>query len=151
VLHVALVLLTALSVSSDPPAPNELPRLDLARLYVANGTGIRVAPEVEALAGHRVRVVGYLAKMEDYVPHGAVYLTRLPVEAEEGGGGTGDLPPGALRVEVPRLAGEEIEFVPGAVEVIGTLQVGRAEDEEGRVSWLRVVVDDPPGTTKAVR
>jgi hypothetical protein len=151
VLHVALVLLASLSVSTDPPAPNELPQLDLSKLYVSNGMGIHVAPEVEALAGHRIRVVGYLARMEEYVPRGAVYLTRLPVETEEGGGGTGDLPPGALRVEVPRLAGEEIEWVPGAVEVIGTLQVGRAEDEEGRVSWLRVVVDDPPSTTKAVR
>jgi hypothetical protein len=30
------------------------------------------------------------------------------------------------------------------VEAIGTLEVGRAEDADGRVSWLRVVADTPP-------
>lgn len=123
-------------VRSSDPTP-----LDLGRLYAATASGARVAPEVQALRGRRVRVVGYMAKMED-APRGAFYLTRTPVEAEEGGAGTGDLPPGALRVEVPRLAGEEVAWVPDAIEAVGTLEVGRAEDAEGRVSFLRVVVDD---------
>jgi len=120
-----------------------LPRLDLARLYVSTEGGSRVAPEVETLQGHRVRVAGFMVRMED-APRGAFYLTRAPLEAEEGGGGTGDLPPGTLRIELPRLAGQEIEWAPGLVEAIGTLEVGRAEDAEGRVSWLRVVVENAP-------
>lgn len=138
-----LALVVSLSAAAGT-APEELPRLDLARLYVATPAGAQVAPEVSALGGQRVRVVGYMARMEDEVPRGCLYLARAPVETEEGGGGTGDLPPGTLRVEIPRLAGEEIEWVPGPLEVTGVLQVGRAEDEAGRVSWLRVVVDDSP-------
>jgi len=149
--HPALLLVAALAAPGSLQASREPSRLELAKLYVTTGTGARVAPEVEALAGRRVRVVGFMAKMEEYVPRGALYLTRMPVETEEGGGGTGDLPPGALRVEVPHLAEKEIEWIPGAVEVIGTLQVGRAEDEEGRVSWLRVVVEDPPSAAAGAR
>lgn len=141
---VTLALAVSLSAAGVPATPKELPRLDLARLYVATPGGAHVAPEVAALDGQRVRVVGYMAKMEDYVPRGSLYLARAPIETEEGGGGTGDLPPGALRVEIPRLADEEIEWVPGPLEVTGVLQVGRAEDDAGRVSWLRVVVDDLP-------
>jgi hypothetical protein len=121
VLRTALVLVASLSVLADPGPAKEPPRLDLARLYLASGTAVRVAPEVEALAGQRVRVAGFMARMEEYLPRGALYLTRMLIEAEEGGGGTGDLPPGALRVEVPRLAGEEIEWIPGAREVTGVL------------------------------
>jgi len=143
----ALALVVSLASASDQAASKELPRLDLAKLYVTNAIGARVAPEVEALEGCRVRVTGFMAKMEEYVPRGALYLTRVPIETEEGGAGTGDLPPGALRVEIPRLAGDEIEWIPGPIEAVGVLQVGRVEDEEGRVSWLRLVVDAAPGPT----
>lgn len=143
--QVALALALVLCSAPDSAASRSLeepPRLDLARLYVSTASTTRIAPEVEALRGRRVRAVGYMARMED-APKGAFYLTRFPVEAEEGGAGTGDLPPGALRIEIPRLAGEEVAWVPDVVEAVGTLEVGRAEDAEGRVSWLRVVVDGP--------
>jgi hypothetical protein len=139
----ALALFLSSAAEEAPKtAPPEPTRIELAKLYASTGRGARVAPEIEALRGRRVRVLGFMARMED-APKGAFYLTRHPVEAEEGGAGTGDLPPGALRVEVPRLAGEEVAWIPGVVEAIGTLEVSRAEDREGRVSWLRVVVDGP--------
>jgi hypothetical protein len=135
--------LFCLAGTTAPPSSSEPVSLELARLYVASEGGARVAPEVEALHGRRVRALGFMARMEE-APKGAFYLTRYPVEAEEGGAGTGDLPPGALRVEIPRLRGEEVAWVPGVVEAVGSLEVGRAEDSEGRVSWLRLVVDAPP-------
>ncbi len=146
------VLLLAFSAADAPAkAPSTEPvLLDLARLYVASERGARIAPEVEALRGRRVRARGFMVRMED-PPRGAFFLTRYPVDAEEGGAGTGDLPPGALRVEVPRLRGGEVEWVPDVVEAVGTLEVGRAEDADGRVSWLRVVVDAPHGGTPVDR
>ena len=140
----ALAVIVCSAAAAAPSRPGVEPvRLDLARLYVSTAAGTRVAPEVEALRGKRVRAVGFMARMED-APKGAFYLTRFPVEAEEGGAGTGDLPPGALRIEIPSLAGQEVGWVPDVVEAVGTLEVGRAEDADGRVSWLRVVVDGPP-------
>jgi hypothetical protein len=97
---------------------------------------------VLALRGRRVRVVGFMAQMED-APRGLFYLTRRPVQADESGAGTADLPPQVVRVEVPARAGEEIAWVPELVEAVGALEVGRAEDPEGRVSWVRVVLDAP--------
>jgi hypothetical protein len=147
IVAIALLLLPA----SLPPSTSEVEpvRLELDRLYETTAGTARVAPEVEALRGHRIRVAGYMVRMEE-APRGAFYLARYPVEAEEGGAGTGDLPPSALRVEVPTLAGQEVEWIPGPVEVVGNLQVGRAEDPEGRVSWLRVVADQssPPTPPK---
>ena len=145
-LHAALPIAFLLAAADEPPKRlvADPARLDLARLYVPTERGARVAPEVEALRGRRVRVLGFMARMEE-APRGAFYLTRRPVESEEGGAGTADLPPGALRVEVPRLAGQEIAWAPDVIEVVGTLDVGRAEDAEGRVSWLRVVVDEARG------
>jgi hypothetical protein len=140
-LALALFLCSSADAASRPPSEEPV-RLDLAKLYRSTGRGTRVAPQVEALRGRRVRAVGFMVRMEE-APRGAFYLTRHPVEAEEGGAGTGDLPPGALRVEVPSLASEEVAWVPDVVEAVGRLEVGRAEDAEGRVSWLRVVVDRP--------
>lgn len=128
---IALALLLASAAQAEA-------RLDLARLYENDARAARVAAGVEALHGERVRVAGYMVRMEG-APPGAFYLARYPMEAAEGGAGTADLPPGALRVEGSSRAGEEVAWVPGVVEVTGTLEVGRAEDADGRVSWLRVV------------
>jgi hypothetical protein len=138
-LALALAFLAAGDSAHWPPS-QEPARLALAQLYVSTEHGARVAPDVEALRGRRVSTVGFMVRMEQ-APKGAFYLTRQPAESDEGGAGTGDLPPGALRVEVPQLGGEEIAWVADVVEAIGTLEVGRAEDPDGRVSWLRVVVD----------
>jgi hypothetical protein len=78
-------------------------------------------------------------------PRAAFYLAARPVEADESGGGTADLPLDAVRVEVPWFAGE-IPWLSGPLEVIGRLELGRREDDDGRVSWIRVVVDRPDPT-----
>jgi hypothetical protein len=147
--HSALTLTLAALAATDPaPAAEAPPRIDLAHLFVTTKEGTRVAPAVLALRGRRVRVVGFMAQMED-APRGSFYLTRRPVQADESGAGTADLPPQAVRVEVPGLAGEEIAWVPDLVEAVGALEVGRAEDPEGRVSWVRLILDAPASASQA--
>jgi hypothetical protein len=135
-------LLLVVLTTAPGPAPSAPVALDFRQLFVQTPAGPRIAPAVEALRGKRVRLVGYMVQMED-APRGAFYLARRPAFADESGGGTGDLPPLAVRVELPHLAGQEVELVEGRVEAIGRLEIGRAEDEEGRVSWLRVIADPP--------
>jgi hypothetical protein len=142
-----LTPLPAAHAAAPGAGSKELARLDLAKLFVTTEDGTRIAPAVHALNGRRVRVVGYMARMEG-APRGSFYLTRDAVEADESGAGTADLPPHAVRVEVPRLSGEEIAWVPDLVDAIGTLEVGRAEDSDGRVSWLRVVLDAPGSASR---
>jgi len=139
----AISIAAALLVSTTPASPAATLTFD--RLYVNGPAGARVAPEVEALAGQTVRLVGHMAQMEEPSP-GAFYLAPRPVDADESGGGTGDLPPRSVRVEVPGR--DELPWIRGPVEVEGRLEVGRLEDAEGRVSYLRIVVkvpSNPPG------
>ena len=139
----ALALVLA-SATTPPPATGTAAPATLAfdHLYSAGPSGRRVAPDVEALAGKPVRIVGHMVRMEE-PSRSAFYLTARPLAVDESGGGTADLPPGALRVEVPAIDGE-IPWLEGPIEVTGRLEVGRAEDAQGRVSFLRIVVTLPP-------
>ena len=101
-------LLSAFSVPStgvagDGPArPPETLTFREAR----SGLGERAfLPErVARLAGQPVRIVGYMAHFLEDPPKGMFYLCPLPVSLDEGGAGTGDLPPDHIRVSVPALA-----------------------------------------------
>ena len=137
----AVALTAALSIAPSTGRPPPL-ALDLARTVVVDGGTSRVAPEVEQLAGHRVRAVGFMVRMEE-PSRAAFYLAPRPAETDESGGGTADLPLDAVRVEVPWLS-QDVPFVGGSVEVVGTLEVGRKEDALGRVSWIRIVMEPPP-------
>ncbi len=123
--------------------------IDVGHVVVADGTTARISPELEGLAGKRVRAVGFMVRMEEPSP-AAFYLATRPVEIDESGGGTGDMPLGAVRVEVPWFK-RDVPWVEGPVEVLGTLQIGRMEDALGRVSWIRIVMDKPPAKRKPAR
>lgn len=135
----ALVLVAA---AAPPPAGSAAPpTLAFDRLYEAGPSGVRVAADVAALAGKEVRIVGHMVRMEE-PSRSAFYLARRPLAVDESGGGTGDLPPGAIRVEIPALDGD-VPWLDGPIEITGRLEVGRAEDAMGRVSFLRIVVALP--------
>jgi hypothetical protein len=136
-----LVLAVTLLALPTGPVPSPPETLSFERLIRAGSPLPSIAPEVTALAGKRVRLVGHMVRME-LPPRSAFYLAPRPLEADESGGGTSDLPPAAVRIEVPWIEGE-VPRVDGPIEVTGTLQVGRVEDREGRVSWLRIVLDPP--------
>lgn len=105
-----------------------------------------LAPSAALLAarGKRVRLVGFMAQMDLPPPQG-FYLTRRPLVCDEAGGGTADLPPDAVRVLVIPAPAVAIPFVPGPIEVVGRLDVGRLEESNGTVSQIRLLLkgDDP--------
>ena len=141
----ALALASLALPPADAPAdPRPVP-LEFSRLAPGASSRAPLPPELEALAGRSVRLVGHMVRME-LPPRAAFYLAARPVEADESGGGTGDLPLDAVRVEVPWFAGE-IPWLGGPLEVIGRLELGRREDDDGRVSWMRVVVERRPDAT----
>ncbi|HEX9050044.1 MAG TPA: hypothetical protein VF841_05870 [Anaeromyxobacter sp.] len=114
--------------------------LSFAELFDAGPGALGPSEKLLALAGRRVRLVGFMAHMETS-PVGAFWLVPRPVECDESGGGVGDLPPGAVRVVVRSAAGKPVPFVPGALAVTGRLEVGNAVDADGRVSALRILLD----------
>jgi hypothetical protein len=128
----------ALTAAAEPGEAVQLAFSDL----LAPGPRLALSPKVVAQAGRRVRLVGFMAELED-PPRGAFYLTARPVRCDEGGGGTGDLPPDAVLVIVRSAAEQEIPFYPGAIEVAGVLEVGPAVDEAGHPSSFRITLDRP--------
>ena len=94
------------------------------------------------LNGKRVRLIGFMAQMET-PPTGAFYLCPRPITCDEEGGGTADLPPESVFVIVRSQTGKEVPFIPRAVEVTGILEVGNRQESDGRVSFIRLVLDAP--------
>jgi hypothetical protein len=138
-----LPLLLSLLIGSPAAAaePGEAVQISFSDLLVP-GPRLTPSPKLAALAGRRVRMVGFMAELEA-PPRGAFYLTARPVRCDEGGGGTGDLPPDAVRVIVRSASDQEIPFYPGAIEVAGVLDLGAGADEEGRPSSFRITLDRP--------
>jgi len=106
------------------------------------------SPELEpsarllALDGKRVRLVGFMARME-VPPRGGFYLCPRPVSADESGAGSGDLPIETVFVAMRSARGREVPYRPGPLEVTGVLHVGNRADEDGRVTAFQVTLDRP--------
>lgn len=131
------VLALGLSLGAGDPALLAFPeffRPGVARLDPSE--------KLTSLDGHRVRMTGFMAQMEDG-PAGAFYLASRPVVCDEGGAGTGDLPPDAVLVIVPWSAGNSIPHVPGPLEVTGTLRLGGPARPDGLPARIRIVLDPP--------
>lgn len=124
-------------------------RIELRDL-LDDGPTLRPSKKALALRGKRVHLVGFMVEMEQPI-RGGFYLAPRPISLDESGAGTGDLPPDSVLVLVP--GGEEriIPHLTGALEGIGTLEVGNQSDAEGRVSNFRLRLDPdrrvgPPST-----
>jgi len=135
----------------SPKAAAARPDLTLAfaDIFVANSEPPKPSPMVLSAAGKRVRMVGFMAHM-DQPPEGAFYLTSRPVSCDEMGAGTGDLPIDSIRVNVVP-APKEVTFVPGPIEVTGVLELGRQEEPDGAVSHIRLVLALPSLSSASTR
>ena len=126
------------------------PHLAVSELLASAGP-LAPSSKARALSGKRVRLSGFVADM-DRSPPGAFYLVPRPLHCDEAGGGSADLPPDAVLVTLsaPGLSERAVEPVPGAVEVVGTFEVGNRADAQGWVAnfWLRM--DAPAGPSTAL-
>lgn len=137
-----LLLLPLLAASpAGAVEPGQAVEISFADL-LSPGPRLVPSPRLAALVGHRIRLVGFMAELEE-PSRGAFYLTARPVRCDEGGGGTGDLPPDAVLVMVRSASDQEIPFYPGAIEVAGVLAIGATADDEGRPSTFRITLDRP--------
>jgi len=110
--------------------------------FEASSPELKPSARLLGLSGQRVKLVGFMVRME-VVPKGAFYLTPRAVACDEEGGGTADLPPEAVYVEVRSFAGREIPHTPQALEVTGRLEVGYRVEEDDRVTHIRLLLDRP--------
>ena len=102
---------------------------------------LRPSARVQSLSGKRVRVDGFMARME-VPPEGAFWLCRAPLEIDEGGAGSGDLPVESILVVLTPPGQKPVEPLRGPLRVEGTLEVGRKQAPDGTLSFFRIVLDE---------
>jgi len=139
---VSLILALCPALCGEGAPQAQPPRITFPELLTLSASGIRPTVRLRELSGHRVRMAGFMAKME-IAPKGGFYLTPRPVSCDEEGGGTADLPPGSVYVVVRSAAGQEIPYSPRALEVSGVLEVGPRQEEDQRVTAIRLLLDRP--------
>lgn len=128
-------------VPADPP-PQVAEIVSIRDLTVAGPRGVEPSPRARALAGAEVRLVGFMAETEE-PSVGEFWLAARPVECDEGGGGTGDLPPDAVRVVLAANPGEQVPHLAGLLAVTGVLHLGGEPASDGPPSAFRLVVAQP--------
>ena len=122
--------------TDPPPAP-----LAFKEFFEPSVSSLTPSAKLEALNNHQVKLIGFMAQMEDE-REGSFYLVPRPVFGDEEGGGTADLPPEAVLVIVPFRSHQKISFVPGLLEVTGVLELS-AKEVDGQVSRIRLIMDQP--------
>jgi hypothetical protein len=135
------LLLASAALAQTLPAPTDAPLLRFADFFKLpmGGRGLEMAPALLQANGQQVRLDGYMVQQEQ-PGLGHFMLTPRPVRmSEHADGDADDLPAAWVMVY---LAPEQQDFaVPyqrGLMELSGTLSVGRLEETDGRVSWVRL-------------
>jgi hypothetical protein len=159
----SMALFIALAVTLCAPlpvraaAPDEAP-LDLrfGDFFVApiGRAGLVPTERLLAAQGRRVRLTGYMVAQER--PRiGHFFLTPRPVSMSvHSDGDADDLPPATVLVQMPPAdAARPVLRTRGLLQLTGRLQVGRHEMADGRVVWVRLLLEPrpvPPESADAV-
>jgi hypothetical protein len=105
-------------------------------------TGLHMSAALRAAHAQRVRLTGYMVAQE--VPQeGHFFLTPLPVTmSAHADGEADDLPPSTVLVQMPESERAlPVLATPGLLQLTGRLQVGRFEMLDGRVVWIRLMLE----------
>jgi hypothetical protein len=97
---------------------------------------------LRAAHGQRVQLTGYMVAQERPQP-GRFILTHTPLVMSEHADGEADLLPASAVVVLMPPAERELVLphTRGRLQLTGTLQVGRAEHDDGRISWVRLQLE----------
>ena len=104
--------------------------------------GLVMSDTLKQLQGRRVRITGYVVQQE-VATLGRFLLTLRPVQmSQHADGEADDLPPATVFVRLDASQQDwAVVHAHGLVEVTGTLDVGRLEESDGRVSWFRLQLE----------
>lgn len=137
-----LLLAMALPVHAQelPAAARALP-LRFADFFhtAANQAGMEMTHTLREADGQRVSLTGYMVQQE-LPAKGRFMFTPRPVRmSEHADGDADDLPAAWVMVYLdPSQQDFAVPYQRGLMELSGTLSVGRLEEQDGRVSWVRL-------------
>lgn len=125
-----------------PGALRELPDLSFAEFFGPIGPGgLEYSEKIRGLAGHRVRVRGFMVQQSERTP-GLFLLAGMPVKVDTRADcNETDTPPAMIHVFVPG-ATKALPFVPGPHFLSGTLEIGARTEKDDRISVARLVLDE---------
>jgi len=124
--------------AQDGNAPLEL-RFNRFFKMPVGPQGLVIDDTLRQAQGKQVRLVGYVVQQE-VATLGQFLLTPRPVSmSQHADGEADDLPPATVFVRLhPDQQDWAVAQARGLVEVTGTLDLGRQEERDGRVSWFRL-------------
>jgi len=130
------------ALAQTVPAPAiDLPLSSFFKLPVGP-RGLELSDALRGADGQLVRLEGYMVAREVVTPGRFQLAPRPERMSEHADGDADDLPPGTVTVLLdPSQADRVVVHRTGLVALRGRLQVGRAEDADGRVSWFRLQLD----------
>lgn len=137
--------LRALSAWGQTASPEPATEVRFEEFFGPVGArGLEYSAKLRSLAGHRVSIRGYGVAREDSPP-GTFLLAPFPAQLHETEYGLADdLPAATVFVEAPAWRGRAIPHRPGLLTVTGVLEIGNREEPDGRISSVRLVLDDGP-------
>ena len=127
-----------------PPATRSPVNLRFADFFrqPSGSRGLEISDALQSADGSTVQLVGYMVHQEEAAP-GRFMLTPRPVQmSEHADGAADDLPPATVMVYLdPSQQDWVVPHVHGLISVSGVLKVGRHEETDGRVSWVRLQLE----------
>ncbi len=149
-LHLTLLCFLATSqplslAQTSAPSTQEIKFKDFFR-WPVGPLGLEFTDTIKRTDNQRVSILGYMVAQEKN-PVGQFLFTSLPLRtSEEADGDADDLPANTLAVLLPALPGQgkaqPITHRPGLIKLTGTLKIGRHELEDGRIVWVRLLLDN---------
>jgi hypothetical protein len=124
------------------PAPAGVTDLSFSEFFAPIGDrGLEFTAKLRALAGKRVRLVGYMVR-EQGRPPGLFLFAGWPLVVEtKGMCNVDDTPATTVHVFPPATATKVIPWRPGQLALIGTLDLGARLEADGRNSFVRLLLD----------
>lgn len=131
-----------------PPLPEGVEELRFEDFYKPIGDkGLEFTERAQALEGRRVRILGHMVR-RCAEPAKYFMLASRPIALhEEEMGPCDDLPAAVLFVHMGS-AEERAVYTPGLMLLTGVLSLGSKEEEDGRVSHVRLTLDPNPASPR---
>lgn len=123
-----------------PDGVTELKFSDFYRMPVGPA-GLDFTDKLKALSGHRVRLMGFMVRQTRPSPGVAILAPFALATQENEYDVCDDLPPATIFVEVEKYQDIAVPFTPGPLLLTGRLETGRRVEADGRVSFIRLVLD----------
>ena len=135
----AMAAWAAPAMAEDRAAqPLDLPFTQFFKYPIGSG-GLQLSEALLAADGRQVRLQGYMVQTDKPTP-GQLLLAPVPIRlSEHADGEADDLPPATVTVLLASGHGQRLALHrQGPMALTGRLSVGRSEDPDGRISWIRL-------------